>query len=208
MKTPAFILTIIFATLTALADWELSGPVTPTYPATFWSLANGTSYPPTPCVPSLFENNAVYRISNFSGNQYTYDDLDNPSHSSSEMTLESEGGGETGDGPTPLDVDYSTNLWVSLDSYDASEGTTYYFTIHNCQVGSVYELISCTNVASPMDTNHWISEFVALADSTNLSAYVPMGGKGEYNFFRAHLWTDFNFGVPTNGQVFIQSLTK
>src|SRR6266436_6482635 len=81
MKTPAFILTVIFAiTLSARADWELSGPVTPTYPATFWSLAHGTSYPPTPCVPSLFENNAVYRISNLSGNQYTYDDLDNPSH--------------------------------------------------------------------------------------------------------------------------------
>jgi len=211
MKTPAFILTITLASiLTARADWELTGPVTPTYPATFWSLANGTSYPPTPCVPSLFENNAVYRISNFPGNQYTYDDLDNPSHSPPEtMTMETEGGGETGDGPTPLDVDYGTNLWVSLDTWtNETEGVMYYFTIHNTSPNSVYELISSTNVAAPMNPTNWISEFVGLADSTNLAAYVPMGGKRDYNFFRAHLWTDFNYGVPTNGQVFIQSLTN
>src|SRR5258707_5590216 len=102
MKTPARIavfvcIFFVFTISQAMADWELSGPVTPTYPATFWSLAHGTSYPPTPCVPGLFENNAVYRISNLSGNQYTYDDLDNPGHTSPEMmTMES--AGESGGG--------------------------------------------------------------------------------------------------------------
>src|SRR6266481_2061217 len=71
-----------------------------------------------------------------------------------------------------------------------------------------YEIISSTNVAAPMNPTNWYSEGVWLATSTNLSAYVPMGSKTNRNFFRAHLWSDFNYGVPTNGQIFIQSLTN
>jgi hypothetical protein len=142
-------------------------------------------------------------------NHFVYDDTSNPDHSSSEMmTMDSGGGDSGGDDPQPL-IDYGTNLWVSLDTWtNESDGTTYYFSIHNTSPGSVYELISCTNVAAPMNPTNWISEFVALADTTNLLAYVPIGGKKDYNFFRAHLWTDFNYSVPTNGQIFIQSLTN
>ena len=221
MKTPAYItitktlrtiLVVLLALIPAvhaMADWQLNGPVTPPgIGGTYWSLALGTSYPPLPCVPLLFAEGSVYEIVGSPGN-YAYDDTGNPDHTQSErMTTESEGGGSGGDDPQPM-IDYSTNLWISLDTHtNESDGTTYFFTIHNCQTGSVYELISCTNVVAPMDTNHWISEFVGLANSTNLSAYVPMGGKKDYNFFRAHLWTDFNYGVPTNGQIFIQSLTN
>ena len=221
MKTPAYItitktlrtilvvLLALIPAVCAMADWQLNGPVTPPgIGGTYWSLALGTSYPPLPCVPLLFAEGSVYEIVGSPGN-YAYDDTGNPDHTQSErMTTESEGGGSGGDDPQPM-IDYSTNLWISLDTHtNESDGTTYFFTIHNCQTGSVYELISCTNVAAPMDTNHWISEFVALADSTNLAAYVPIGGKKDCNFFRAHLWTDFNYGVPTNGQIFIQSLTN
>jgi hypothetical protein len=208
MKTPVFILTIILSlTLTALADVQLYGPVTPPLVGgTYWSMYWGGSRPASPCIPLQFAISDVYGIVGWT-NHFIYDDTSDPSHGASEMTLETEGGSGPEDGPTPLDVDYSTNLWVSLDSYDASEGTTYFFTIHNCQTGSVYELISCTNVAAPMNPTNWISEFVGLANSTNLSAYVPIGSKTNYNFFRAHLWTDFVYGVPTNGQIFIQSLT-
>src|SRR5437899_1435295 len=59
-----------------------------------------------------------------------------------------------------------------------------------------------------MNPTNWYSEGVWLASSTNLSAYVPIGSKTNRNFFPAHLWTDFTYGVPTNGQIFIQSLTN
>src|SRR5436190_1822326 len=110
--------------------------------------------------------------------------------------------------PPPGPIDYGTNLWISLDSYtNAGDGMTYFFTIHNTS-NAPYEIISSTNVAAPMNPTNWYSEGVWLATSTNLSAYVPMGSKTNRNFFRAHLWTDFTYGVPTNGQVFMQSATN
>jgi hypothetical protein len=111
--------------------------------------------------------------------------------------------------PPPGPIDYGTNLWISLDSYtNAGDGMTYFFTLHNTQTNYPYEIISSTNVAAPMNPTNWYSEGVWLATSTNLSAYVPMGSKTNWNFFRAHLWSDFIYGVPTNGQVFMQSATN
>lgn len=209
MKTKLLPFVFLLTIVSAFADVQFYGPVTPpAFGGTYWSMSWGSSYPPLPCIPLQFQNSDVYGIVGWT-NHFVYDDTSNPDHSSSEMmTMDSGGGSGGGDDPQPL-IDYGTNLWVSLDTWtNESDGTMYYFTIHNTVSNSVYELISCTNVAAPMNPTNWISEFVALADSTNLAAYVPIGGKKDYNFFRAHLWTDFVYGVPTNGQIFIQSLTN
>ncbi len=71
---------ILLSNFVTRADWELYGPVTPPgLGATYWSLAHGTSYPPTPCIPLLFFESPVYQIVNWPGN-YTYDDTENPDH--------------------------------------------------------------------------------------------------------------------------------
>ncbi len=78
--TQILIILLITASISVRADWQLYGPVTPpAHGATFWSLAHGTSYPPTPCVPDLFADSGVYQIVNWPGN-YTYDDTANPNH--------------------------------------------------------------------------------------------------------------------------------
>jgi len=211
MKIRIITLLALLITLSARADWELSGPVTPSYPATFWSLAHGTSYPPTPCVPSLFENNAVYRISNLSGNQYTYDDLDNFSHTPPEMTtMESEGGGSgEGDGPTPL-YDYEhdfTNLWLSV-SYitNAIENVTNLqaaVVMHNTiNLLMPYEIFSTTDLSVPM--SNWVSEGIWIAYSTNTPANIDVGDRTNQNFFRARLWNgQFTYGIPKSGELFL-----
>src|SRR5260370_29989848 len=109
----------------------------------------GRSYTPLPCILLQFQNSDVYGIVGWT-NHFVYDDTANPDHSSPGRMTMDEGGSGDGDGPTPLDVNYGTNLWVSLDTWtNESDGTTYYFTVHNTSPGSVYELISCTNVAAP-----------------------------------------------------------
>src|SRR5258705_8532014 len=78
------VVVILLTTLSAFADWQLNGPVTPpTLGGTYWSLAHGTSYPPLPCIPDLFKDGPVYEIVGYPGN-YTYDDTGNPDHTQSE----------------------------------------------------------------------------------------------------------------------------
>jgi len=81
MKTPKIVssLFLVISTLTAFGDWELYGPVTPSFPGTFWSLSRGMSGPPAPCVPFIFSDAPVYGIVGKPGS-YVYDDSDNPGH--------------------------------------------------------------------------------------------------------------------------------
>src|SRR6266481_1849999 len=107
---------ILLSNFVTRADWELYGPVTPPgLGATYWSLAHGTSYPPTPCIPLLFFESPVYQIVNWPGN-YTYDDTENPDHqqlTSDGYSSNGSSGGGSGDDPQPM-VDYGTNLWIEI----------------------------------------------------------------------------------------------
>src|SRR6266481_2072479 len=229
MKTPAFILTaivsIIVSTPKARALGDLPNDLTaislsdaPPF-GTFWSIAHWPDFPP--CPMNCWDSSADLYYSPSLGYPVRTIWVDDRAKVAARMLSDSVDpppvpGGDDSEGPDYFPpqpyYDWTTNytdLWIWLDSYtNAGEGMTYFFTVHNVTSNLCYEIISSTNVAAPMDTNHWISEFVGRADSTNLAAYVPMGGKTNQNFFRAHLWTDFVYGVPTNGQVFMQSATS
>jgi hypothetical protein len=185
--------------------------------ATYYSIAYWPDYPPLPW--NAWDSAADLYYSPTYGTSYIW--VDDRAKVAGRMLTESvdpppiPGGDDSGGPdyfpPQPF-YDWTTNftdLWIWLDSYtNAGDGMTYFFTIHNTQTNHPYEIISSTNVAAPMNPTNWYSEGVWLATSTNLSAYVPMGTKTNRNFFRAHLWSDFTYGVPTNGQVFMQSVTN
>src|SRR6267142_6181301 len=104
MKTKLLLFVFLLTTLSAFADIELYGPVTP--PAcggTSWSMSWVSSYPPLPCIPLQFQNSDVYGIVGWT-NHFVYDDTANPDHSSPGRMTMDEGGSGDGDGPTPLDV--------------------------------------------------------------------------------------------------------
>jgi hypothetical protein len=184
---------------------------------TYYSIAYWPDYPPLPW--NAWDSGADLYYSPTYGTSYIW--VDDRAKVAGRMLTESVDpppipGGDDGGGPDYFPpqpyYDWSTNftdLWIWLDSYtNAGDGMTYFFTIHNTTPNTPYEIISSTNVAAPMNPTNWYSEGVWLATSTNLSAYVPMGSKTNRNFFRAHLWSDFIYGVPTNGQVFMQSVTN
>jgi hypothetical protein len=230
MKTPTLLLSavvsaILFASSQPVKALELPNDLTPIASAdapiygTFWSLAYWPDYPPLPF--NGFDMAADLYYSPGLGYPVRVIWVDDRAKVAARMLTESSDpppipGGDDSGGPDYFPpqpyYDWTTNftdLWIWLDSYtNAGDGMTYFFTIHNTQSGLPYEIISSTNVAAPMNPTNWYSEGVWLASSTNLSAYVPMGSKTNRNFFRAHLWTDFTYGVPTNGQIFIQSLTN
>ncbi len=188
----------MFATYFSIAYW----PDYPPLPFNGWDSEGTLYYSPTYGTSYIWVDDRAL----VAGRVFTSDSDDSPL-----IPPGGDGGGPDYFPPQPY-IDWTTNhtdLWIWLDSYtNAGDGMTYFFTIHNTSNGLPYEIISSTNVSAPMNPTNWISEGVWLADSTNLSAYVPMGGKTNQNFFRAHLWTDFTYGVPTNGQVFMQSLTN
>ena len=104
-----------------------------------------------------------------------------------EFTSLSEGG------EVPSAAMYSENdLWLSIE--DAHDGFTE-ITLHGAQEGNVYQLSSCSDLASGI----WLPEN-ALHTITNqnwISTIVPTWGGTNYLFFRARTWNETTpLGVP------------
>lgn len=103
-----------------------------------------------------------------------------------------------------IDPNDHTNLYLIILS--ATNGMVQ-LVLHNTSNAVPYEVISSVSLTNRL--TNWTSEGIWVGSSTNTPANVAIGLRTNRLFFRAHAWGgQFDHGVPTNGQLFLQANTN